>query len=115
MSTWAFLAALAVAIVGTYAVRALGVQVGRRRAADRAADRATAPSRAAVWFDRATVVLIMGLVVTSTFFDGQALGSPSRMIAVGAGIGAALLKAPMIAAVLLAMGVAALLRLAGMA
>lgn len=140
MSSGTFLLALAVMALGTYGVRTLGVQLSRRRAGrgaagaatassatDATADDATAhagdagtdpphaaPSRASAWFDRATVVLILGLVVSSTFFDGQAFGPPSRMIAVAVGVGAAVCRAPMLLCVLLAMGVAAGLRLLGM-
>lgn len=130
MSPAAFLAALAGLAGGTYLMRILGVKIGalsaRTTAQEDDADpaqetpNAVSPhelsqSPARLWMDRATVVLIVAVAATTMLFEGQEVVGPARIIGAGTGILAALLKAPMLACVVLAMAVCAGLRALGVA
>jgi len=70
-------------------------------------------SRVTAWMDRATVVLIGAVFATTAVFDGQALADPARLIGVGAGVLAAVLRVPMLVCVILAMAVCAGIRWTG--
>lgn len=98
------LPAVALMVVGGYALRLAGMLAGRRM---------RDPERSMRLVDRAVAVLIIAVLVATALFDGQELASPARPIGVGAGIVAALLKAPLVIVILVAMGVTALLRLIG--
>lgn len=129
MSPAAFLVALAGLAGGTYLIRILGVKLGALSArstsketedADSARGAAVSPhelsqSPARLWMDRATVVLIVAVAATTMLFEGQEVVGPARIIGAGTGILAALLKAPMLACVVLAMAVCAGLRALGVA
>lgn len=135
MSPISFLIALAALSIGTYAMRFAGVKLGaaiatkgRRRQltpTSAGAHDATAPgtpagepegdSTATVtkWMDRATVVLIGAVFATTAIFDGQDLADPARLIGVGAGVLASILRVPMLICVLVGMGVCAGIRMTG--
>ncbi|GAA1551284.1 MULTISPECIES: AzlD domain-containing protein [Brevibacterium] len=143
MSPISFLIALAALSIGTYAMRFAGVKLGaaiatkgRRRQltpTSAEADEATGPSGAAVeapdnpagelegdstatvtkWMDRATVVLIGAVFATTAIFDGQDLADPARLIGVGVGVLASILRVPMLICVLVGMGVCAGIRMTG--
>ncbi|CAG7845455.1 hypothetical protein USB125703_01721 [Pseudoclavibacter triregionum] len=98
------LPAVAIMVVGGYALRLIGMQLGGRM---------RDPARSMRLVDRAVAVLILAVLVATALFDGQELASPARPIGVGAGIVAALCKAPLVVVILVAMGVTALLRLIG--
>lgn len=70
-------------------------------------------SRVTKWMDRATVVLIGAVFATTAIFDGRELADPARLIGVGVGVLAAILRVPMLVCVVLAMGVCAGLRVSG--
>lgn len=120
MNPGIFLLALAGLAGGTYAMRLAGVKLGqlsRSKAVD--ADGAELPevdsaSPARVWMDRATVVLIGAVAASNLLFDGQELTGPARIIGAGVGILAAILRAPMLVCVVIAMAVCAGLRAFGM-
>jgi hypothetical protein len=63
--------------------------------------------------DRATVVLIAAVAATSAVFDGKELADPALILGVGAGVVAAILRAPMLACVIIGMGACAGLRALG--
>ena len=65
------------------------------------------------WMDRATVVLIGAVFATTAIFDGQDIADPARLIGVGAGVLAAILRVPMLICVLLGMCVCAGIRMTG--
>ncbi|MCF2571802.1 AzlD domain-containing protein [Brevibacterium sp. UCMA 11754] len=65
------------------------------------------------WMDRATVVLIGAVFATTAIFDGQDIADPARLIGVGVGVLAAILRVPMLICVLLGMGVCAGIRMTG--
>lgn len=135
MSPVSFLIALAALSIGTYAMRFAGVKLGaaiatkgKRRqlattsaGADRPAEFAgntedsEGDSTATVtkWMDRATVVLIGAVFATTAVFDGQDIADPARLIGVGVGVLASILRVPMLICVLLGMGVCAGIRMAG--
>lgn len=143
MSPISFLIALAALSIGTYAMRFAGVKLGaaiatkgRRRQltpTSAGADEATGPSGPAAeaqdnqagepegdstatvtkWMDRATVVLIGAVFATTAIFDGQDLADPARLIGVGAGVLASILRVPMLICVLVGMGVCAGIRMTG--
>ncbi len=112
VNTWEFVIALGIMIAGTYGVRLLGVRIGQRQA-DKA-DFMTGPSPVTVWFERAVVVLILGLAVANTFYQGTEFAGSARLCGVLVGVGIALLRAPMLVAVLVAMAVTAVLRIFGL-
>lgn len=70
-------------------------------------------SRVTMWMDRATVVLIGAVFATTAVFDGQAIADPARLIGVGVGVLAAILRVPMLLCVFLGMGVCAVIRMTG--
>lgn len=70
-------------------------------------------SRVTMWMDRATVVLIGAVFATTAVFDGQAFADPARLIGVGVGVLASILRAPMLLCVFLGMGVCAVIRMTG--
>lgn len=65
------------------------------------------------WMDRATVVLIGAVFATTAIFDGQDLADPARLIGVGVGVLASILRVPMLICVLVGMGVCAGIRMTG--
>ncbi|MCF2586950.1 AzlD domain-containing protein [Brevibacterium sp. UCMA 11752] len=65
------------------------------------------------WMDRATVVLIGAVFATTAIFDGQDIADPARLIGVGVGVLASILRVPMLICVLLGMGVCAGIRMTG--
>ena len=65
------------------------------------------------WMDRATVVLIGAVFATTAIFDGQDLADPARLIGVGVGVLASILRVPMLICVLVGMAVCAGIRLTG--
>ena len=141
MTPVSFLLALAALSIGTYAMRFAGVKLGaalatkgkRRQPATTSAgpvdtvgpddtagpgDTAVVPegdSTAAVtkWMDRATVVLIAAVFATTAIFDGQDITDPARLIGVGGGVLAAILRVPMLICVVLGMGICAGIRMSG--
>lgn len=135
MSPVSFLIALAALSIGTYAMRFAGVKLGaaiatkgkRRQLATDSAEAgspagsaekspaADVDSTATVtkWMDRATVVLIGAVFATTAIFDGQDIADPARLIGVGAGVLASILRVPMLICVLLGMGVCAGIRMTG--
>lgn len=66
------------------------------------------------WMDRATVVLIGAVFATTAIFDGQDIADPARLIGVGVGVLASILRVPMLICVLLGMGVCAGIRMSGL-
>lgn len=70
-------------------------------------------SRVTMWMDRATVVLIGAVFATTAVFDGQDIADPARLIGVGVGVLAAILRVPMLLCVFLGMGVCAVIRMIG--
>lgn len=135
MSPVSFLIALAALSIGTYAMRFAGVKLGaaiatkgkRRQLATTSAGAARpaefagntedseGDSTATVtkWMDRATVVLIGAVFATTAVFDGQDIADPARLIGVGVGVLASILRVPMLICVLLGMGVCAGIRMTG--
>ncbi|WP_231442922.1 AzlD domain-containing protein [Brevibacterium zhoupengii] len=65
------------------------------------------------WMDRATVVLIGAVFATTAIFDGQDVADPARLIGVGVGVLASILRVPMLICVLVGMAVCAGIRLTG--
>ncbi|GAA1863677.1 AzlD domain-containing protein [Brevibacterium marinum] len=141
MTPISFLIALAALSIGTYAMRFAGVKLGaaiatkgRRRepattsAGDGVPSGSSGPSRSSEsadepgtdstatvtkWMDRATVVLIGAVFATTAIFDGQDIADPARLIGVGAGVLASILRVPMLICVILGMGVCAVIRMTG--
>ncbi len=130
MSAGSFLIALAALSLGTYLMRFAGVKLGgaiatkgRRGqpvtsggAGTTSAgvdDSGTSTERVTMWMDRATVVLIGAVFATTAIFDGQDLADPARLIGVGAGVLAAIVRVPMLLAVVIGMGMCALIRTTG--
>ncbi len=126
MSAVSFLIALAGLSLGTYLMRFAGVKVGAaiatkgRRRTPTAASAGTLPSdpadsteRVTMWMDRATVVLIGAVFATTAVFDGTDIADPARLLGVGAGVLAAILRVPMLLAVVIGMAVCALIRTTG--
>ncbi|WP_167199219.1 AzlD domain-containing protein [Brevibacterium pigmentatum] len=74
---------------------------------------ADSTERVTMWMDRATVVLIGAVFATTAVFDGKDIADPARLIGVGAGVLAAILRVPMLLAVVIGMGVCALIRTTG--
>ena len=128
MSPISFLIALAALSIGTYAMRFAGVKLGAALATrGRRRSMANAPAETSEttetsedstttvtkWMDRATVVLIGAVFATTAIFDGQDIADPARLIGVGAGVLAAILRVPMLICVVIGMGVCAGLRMSG--
>lgn len=65
------------------------------------------------WMDRATVVLIGAVFATTAVFDGQDIADPARLIGVGVGVLASILRVPMLICVVVGMGVCAGFRMTG--
>ncbi|GAA1513250.1 AzlD domain-containing protein [Brevibacterium permense] len=78
-----------------------------------AGDSAESTERVTMWMDRATVVLIGAVFATTAVFDGTDIADPARLIGVGAGVLASILRVPMLLAVVIGMGVCALIRTTG--
>lgn len=76
-------------------------------------DSADSTERVTMWMDRATVVLIGAVFATTAVFDGTDIADPARLIGVGAGVLASILRVPMLLAVVIGMGVCALIRTTG--
>lgn len=76
-------------------------------------DSGASTERVTMWMDRATVVLIGAVFATTAIFDGQDLADPARLIGVGVGVLAAIVRVPMLLAVVIGMGVCALIRTTG--
>lgn len=70
-------------------------------------------ARVTMWMDRATVVLIGAVFATTAIFDGKDLADPARLIGVGVGVLASILRVPMLICVLVGMGVCAGIRMTG--
>ena len=70
-------------------------------------------SRVTAWMDKATVVLIGAVFATTAIFDGQDIADPARLIGVGVGVLAAVLRVPMLVCVIVAMAVCAGIRMTG--
>ncbi len=128
MSAVSFLIALAALSLGTYAMRFAGVKVGAavatrgQRTAKADAPASAEPGSPAAestpaatkWMDRATVVLIAAVCATTAIFDGKDLADPGRLIGVGVGVLAAILRVPMLVCVIAGMVVCALIRTTGL-
>ncbi|MGO3023296.1 MAG: AzlD domain-containing protein [Brevibacterium sp.] len=76
-------------------------------------DPADSTERVTMWMDRATVVLIGAVFATTAVFDGTDIADPARLLGVGAGVLAAILRVPMLLAVVIGMAVCALIRTTG--
>lgn len=124
MSPLIFIISVAALSIGTFAMRFAGVKVGgalAMRARTRSepggdhqepsADGST--TAVTEWMDRATVVLIAAVCATTAVFDGRDLADPARLIGVGVGVLAAIVRVPMLICVFLGMGVCAVLRMSG--
>lgn len=112
MSAGTFLLALLGLASLTYLMRLLGVRLGMAsRAKADGAEGDNSPVR--LWMDRATVVLISGVAAVSWFFSGHEVADWPRLIGVGLGVTAVILRVPMLFCVLLAMVVTAGLRFFG--
>ena len=70
-------------------------------------------SRVTAWMDKATVVLIGAVFATTAIFDGQDIADPARLIGVGVGVLAAVLRVPILVCVIVAMAVCAGIRMTG--
>src|SRR5699024_12399254 len=75
---------------------------------------ADSTERVTMWMDRATVVLIGAVCATTAVFDGKDIADPARLIGVGAGVLASILRVPMLLAVMIGMAVCAIIRTTGM-
>ncbi len=89
---------------GSYALRASGVLLRARVKLSGFAEKT---------LDRAVVVLLLAVVVTSTVFTGHDVAGPARMLGVVAGGICAWFKAPLVVVVIVAAGTTAVLRLSG--
>jgi uncharacterized membrane protein len=76
-------------------------------------DPGASTERVTMWMDRATVVLIGAVFATTAIFDGKDIADPARLIGVGAGVLAAIVRVPMLLSVVIGMGVCALIRTTG--
>ncbi|WP_434591579.1 AzlD domain-containing protein [Brevibacterium sp. 1718] len=90
-----------------------GVEGQGTAASAGAGDSADSTERVTMWMDRATVVLIGAVFATTAVFDGTDIADPARLIGVGAGVLASILRVPMLLAVVIGMGVCALIRTTG--
>ncbi|UVI35519.1 AzlD domain-containing protein [Brevibacterium spongiae] len=101
---------------GSGAVGGSGVEAEHRTevAAGGAVDEpADSTERVTKWMDRATVVLIGAVFATTAVFDGKDIADPARLIGVGVGVLAAIVRVPMLLAVLIGMAVCAVIRMTG--
>ncbi|TGD11799.1 AzlD domain-containing protein [Brevibacterium sp. S111] len=74
---------------------------------------ADSTERVTKWMDRATVVLIGAVFATTAIFDGKDIADPARLIGVGVGVFAAIVRVPMLLAVAIGMAVCAVIRMTG--
>ena len=74
---------------------------------------ADSTERVTMWMDRATVVLIGAVFATTAVFDGKDIADPARLLGVGAGVLASILRVPMLLAVMIGMAVCASIRTTG--
>jgi uncharacterized membrane protein len=74
---------------------------------------ADSTERVTMWMDRATVVLIGAVFATTAVFDGKDIADPARLLGVGAGVLASILRVPMLVAVMIGMAVCAIIRTTG--
>lgn len=95
------LVACAVLAAATYAIRAAGVSVPR----------SSLPEHAEPALDRAVVVLLAAVAVTAALYDGHQPADWTRIAGVATGVGAALLRLPLVIVILLAWAATAVLRL----
>ena len=86
---------------------------GESSATVETSETADSTERVTMWMDRATVVLIGAVFATTAVFDGTDIADPARLIGVGAGVLAAILRVPMLLAVVIGMAVCALIRTTG--
>ena len=86
---------------------------GESSATAETSETADSTERVTMWMDRATVVLIGAVFATTAVFDGTDIADPARLIGVGAGVLAAILRVPMLLAVVIGMAVCALIRTTG--
>ena len=86
---------------------------GESSATAETSETADSTERVTMWMDRATVVLIGAVFATTAVFDGTDIADPARPIGVGAGVLAAILRVPMLLAVVIGMAVCALIRTTG--
>ena len=86
---------------------------GESSATAETSESADSTERVTMWMDRATVVLIGAVFATTAVFDGTDIADPARLIGVGAGVLAAILRVPMLLAVVIGMAVCALIRTTG--
>ena len=86
---------------------------GESSATAETSETADSTERVTMWMDRATVVLIGAVFATTAVFDGTDIADPARLIGVGAGVLAAILRMPMLLAVVIGMAVCALIRTTG--
>ena len=86
---------------------------GESTATAETSETADSTERVTMWMDRATVVLIGAVFATTAVFDGTDIADPARLIGVGAGVLAAILRMPMLLAVVIGMAVCALIRTTG--
>ena len=96
--------AVAVLAAGTYALRLAGPLLRSR---------ITVSDRVRSVIDRAALVLLVAVAATGALYAGQDLAGWARPAGVASGVIAAALNAPLIVVILLAAGVAAGLRAAG--
>lgn len=106
MTEWQFAGAVALLAGGTYLMRVAGTALRARLD--------LSPATEAV-MERATIVLLMAVAVTSTLFVGSDLAGPARPIGVAVGILAAVLRAPLVVVIVVAAATTAVLRVAGLA
>ncbi len=95
--------AIIVTAIGCYALKLAGLSVP-----DRVLDRPMLRRVA----DLIPVALLGALVAVQAFSTGQDLGVDARLVGVGAGVGALLMKAPFLVVVVVAAVVTAVVRLA---
>ncbi|GAB16578.1 hypothetical protein GOEFS_006_00310 [Gordonia effusa NBRC 100432] len=106
MTGWEFAGAIALLAGGTYLIRVAGPQLRARL---------DVTPRVEAVLERATIVLLIAVALTSTLFIGSDVAGPARPIGVAVGILAAVLRAPLIVVIVAAAGTTAALRAAGMA
>ncbi|GAC68671.1 hypothetical protein GS4_17_00570 [Gordonia soli NBRC 108243] len=97
---------IGVLAVGTYAIRVAGPAMRSR---------VTVGPRTQRLLDRAAIVLLVAVALTGALYVGHDFAGWARPIGVGAGLLAAVLKAPIVVVVVLAAAVTAGLRAAGVA
>ncbi|MDY6810378.1 MAG: AzlD domain-containing protein [Actinomycetota bacterium] len=106
MTTAELMTGVAVLAVGTYLIRVAGPVLRSRYE--------VSPG-AAELMDRATVVLLVGVALTGAVFAGQEFAGWARPTGVAVGLLAAVCRVPLMIVIVLAAGVTAGLRAAGVA